>query len=390
MLLSTVKVLEVASVITGPYAGMILADLGAEVTKVEAPEGGDTFRNWRAGGEVSPTFAAYNHGKKSVALNLKSAEGREIYERLVRESHVVIENFRPGVMDRLGVGWDRLRAVNPRLVYCHITGVGSSGPERDRPVFDAVAQARSGLWSQLTDLSSPEPVGPPLADQLTAVYASTAVLAALNSVERTGRGTKVEVSMLSACLAFQPMGVAQLVSTGEVPNVMSRARQSQSYAFVGSDGLPFAVHLSTPQKFWEGLCRTVDRADLIDSEHYRTKGLRVQHYEALRTELAGEFAVATRETWLRRLAEQDVPAAPIYTLAEAVADPQTLATDMIYTHSQKGTDVGLVRSAVVADGQRCGADPDCTQFGADTSEVLQRLGTSVEKQDELRRRGVIA
>jgi formyl-CoA transferase len=389
MLLSTIKVLEVASVITGPYAGMILADLGAEVTKVEVPEGGDTFRNWRPGRSISPTFAAYNHGKKSIALNLKSAEGREIFEQLVRESQVVIENFRPGVMDRLGVGWDRLRTVNPRLVYCHITGVGADGPERDRPVFDAVAQARSGLWSQLTDLAAPEPVGPPLADQLTAVYASTATLAALNSVERSGKGVKVEVSMLSACLAFQPMGVAQLVSTGEVPSVMSRARQSQSYAFVGSDGLPFAIHLSTPQKFWEGLCRTVGRADLIESERYRTKALRVQNYDDVSKEFVAEFAADTRENWLSRLAEHDVPAAPIYTLAEAIADPQTRATDMVYTHSEDGTEVGLVRSAVVADGTRCAADPEYTQLGADTSKILRRLGTSDEQQDDLRRRGIV-
>jgi formyl-CoA transferase len=245
------------------------------------------------------------------------------------------------------------------------------------------------LWSQLTDLAAPEPVGPPLADQLTAVYASTATLAALNSVERAGKGVKVEVSMLSACLAFQPMGIAQLVSTGEIPSVMSRARQSQSYAFVGSDGLPFAIHLSTPQKFWEGLCRAVDRAELIDNARYSTKTLRVQNYDDLSKEFAGEFAANTREHWLRRLAEHDVPAAPIYTLAEAVADPQTLATDMVYTHSQEGTDVGLVRSAVVADGQRCAADPDCTQLGADTSEILLRLGMGVDKQDDLRRRGVI-
>jgi len=157
-LLSGVTVIEVANVITGPYAGMLLADLGADVIKVESPEG-DQFRRWQAeSDDIRSAFAAYNRGKRSVVLDLKSPEGRQALERLVATADVMIENFRPGVMDRLGVGWSRLSEVNPRLVYCYVSGMGSTGPERSRPTYDAVAQALSGLWSQLTDMSDPQPV----------------------------------------------------------------------------------------------------------------------------------------------------------------------------------------------------------------------------------------
>jgi crotonobetainyl-CoA:carnitine CoA-transferase CaiB-like acyl-CoA transferase len=383
--LQGLKVLETANVITGPFTGMLLADLGAEVLKVESLDGGDPFRKWEADSEATkPTFASYNHGKKSLALDLKSERGRDVYRRLVADSDVLIQNFRPGAMERLGLGWEDLRQVNPRLVYCHITGVGPDGPEAGRPIFDAVAQALSGLWSQFTDLDDPEPVGPPFADQLTAVFASYAILAGVHKAKSTGQGVKLEISMLAACLAFQTMGVATLAAEGAVPTKSSRARQSQSYAFITADGLPIAIHLSTPHKFWTGLCHAAGRPELVTDERFATKPLRVKHYDELHDVLAEVFATRPRHEWLATLQDHDVPAAPILTLAEAVDHPQVRATGMLLD-GPGGSGRGLVGSPVVVDGSRPAADVHCPALGEDTADVLARLGLTEEE-----RRGLIA
>jgi crotonobetainyl-CoA:carnitine CoA-transferase CaiB-like acyl-CoA transferase len=369
MLLQGLKVLETASVITGPFAGQLLADLGAEVTKVESPEG-DQFRSWEGtGGRTKPTFASYNHGKRSVVLDLKSDGGRTAYEGLVRDTDVLLQNFRPGVMERLGLGWERLLELNPRLVYCHITGAGLGGPQAQQPIFDAVAQAMSGIWSQFTDLDDPQVVGPPFADQLTAVFAAYGVMAGVHHVRTTGRGTQLEVSMLSACLAFQTMGIATLGADGVVPSKSSRARQSQSYAFSTSDGLPIAIHLSTPRKFWTGLCAAVGRPVLVDDPRFATKTARIQHYDELRAELAGCFAARTREEWLGRLRERDVPCAPILTLAEALDDAQVASLAMLAPREDPSAPQ-LLRSPIRVDGEVTGADLHCPALGEHTEDAL--------------------
>ncbi len=388
-LLSGVRIIEVANVITGPFAGMVLADLGADVIKVESPDG-DQFRRWQGEShEVRSAFAAYNRGKRSVVLDLKSAEGCVALERLVATADVVIENFRPGVMDRLGVGWSRLREVNPRLVYCYVSGMGSTGPERSRPTYDAVAQALSGLWSQLTDVSDPQPVGPPMADQLTGLYSAIAILAGLQHRTTSGEGTQVEVSMLAACLGFQTSAVAAYSREGEVADMTSRAHNSQSYAFVASDGLPFAIHLSTPGKFWQGLCRTVARTDLIDDERYATKSARIRAYDALHQIFAEVFRTAPRSHWLDALARHDVPAAPINRIDEALSHPQVEAIGIV----ERGEDVppglrGLVRSPISTGGAHLSSTRLPPLLGADSVSVLTGAGYSQAEIEHLRSLGV--
>jgi formyl-CoA transferase len=388
-LLRGVTVVEVASVITGPYAGMILADLGADVVKVESLDG-DQFRRWEGGVEgIRPAFAAYNRGKRSVALNLKDDDGRALFERLVGSADVVIENFRPGVMDRLGVGWSRLRTINPRLVYCYVSGMGTTGPDRNRPTFDAVAQGLSGLWSQFTDLSDPEPVGPPAADQLTGLYAAIAILAALRHRDATGEGTQVEISMLAACLGFQTGSIAAFCREDKVATKTSRAHNSQSYAFVGSDGRPFAVHLSTPRKFWEGLCRTVGRPELIDDERYAVKSSRIRRYEELHKLFGDVFRTAPRAHWLELLANHDVPAAPINTVAEAVEHPQVKAIGIIDDGDIEPGLRGLVRSPIAVEGRHLAGELPPPHLGAHASDVLGALGLSPDDIDRLRSRGAV-
>lgn len=389
-LLSGVTVIEVANVITGPYAGMLLADLGADVIKVEAPDG-DQFRRWQAeSDEVRSAFAAYNRGKRSLVLDLKSPEGRQTLERLVATADVFIENFRPGVMDRLGVGWTRLHEVNPRLVYCYVSGMGTTGPERNRPTYDAVAQALSGLWSQLTDMSDPQPVGPPMADQLTGMYSAIAILAGLQHRATSGEGVQVEVSMLAACLGFQTSAVAGYCREGEVADMTSRAHNSQSYAFVASDGLPFAIHLSTPRKFWEGLCRTAGRTDLVDDERYATKSARIRAYGDLHRIFGDVFRTAPRAHWLDELSRHDVPAAPINRIDEALSHPQVEAIGIV----DRGDDVppglqGLVRSPISSGGAHLSSRRPPPLLGADTDSVLTDAGYSATEIEHLRSLGVL-
>jgi formyl-CoA transferase len=345
--LDGIRVVEMANIITGPFTGMTLADLGADVIKVEMPGVGDNFRQWAGeDGQFNPPFAAFNRGKRSVALDVRTDEGAERYLRLTGTADVVVENFRPGTLDRLGVGYDAVRAGNPRVVYCAISGMGTSGPDSGRPTYDAIAQALSGLWSQLTDLDAPEPVGPPLADQLGGVFAAQGVLAALLHRERTGEGQRVDVSMLEAALGFQAIAISGHTMQGAPADKSSRARRSQTYAFVARDGRPFAIHLSTPDKFWRGLAEAAERPDLVADPRFASKRDRIEHYDELRAELAAVFAKNDRRVWLDRLRERDVPAAPINTIAEALEEPQVRHLDVLRTFGDGDQALRLMGSPV--------------------------------------------
>lgn len=375
MFLSGIRVLEVASVITGPMAGQILADLGAEVVKVESPPDGDAFRKWEGkGGGVRPPFAAFNRGKRSIVLDLRDETDRATYTRLLETSDVVIENFRHGAMDRLGFSWDDVQRVNPRVVYCYISGFGTYGPDRDRPAYDAVAQAASGLWSQFVDPSSPDPVGPPLADQLTAMNAATAALAGLQRRHATGTGCRVEIDMLSSCVAFQALSVASFCREGVVPHEKTRAYDSQAYAFVAGDGEPFCIHLSSVPKFWEGLCAAVDRPNLATDGRFAAKRSRVENYEALHRELAAVFVTQPRSEWLARLQERDVPCAAIANLEEALAAPQVVASGIVTRSDDAGVD-GLARLPIRFEGEFLASERRPPLLGEHADNLLEEVMT---------------
>lgn len=383
-------VLEVAQVITGPMAGMLLAELGADVVKVEPPGRGDSFRRWEGGSggiDVPPSFSAYNRGKRSVTLDTKTEAGRDVYLRLAQRADIVIENFRPGVMDAAGVGPMALRVRNPRLVYCSITGTGTAGPRATRPVYDAVAQATSGLWSQFSDLARPQPVGPPMADQLTALYATLAILAAIEQRHVSGAGATVEVSMLGACLAFQTLAVTGFLAGEPAPSPHTRARRSLTLAFSSSDGLPFCVHLSSPQKFWEALCAAIEQPGLATDPRFARKADRTDAYDELHAVLQGAFGTRTRAEWLTRLDAAGVPAAAILDLGEAVADPQVAAIGMLVPGTGAGSDV--LGSAISVDDRRCAATVPAPRLGGHTEELLVELGYDADQIAALRDEGVL-
>jgi len=334
--LDGIKVFEFASYVSGPYAGMLLSDLGAEVVKVETPEGGDPFRMWGKD-DYNGTFGALNRNKKSVTLDLKTEPGKA--RKLLLGADVVIENMRAGAMERFGLGYESLAADNPRLVYCSITGFGSQGPYRDRPGYDTVGQAVSGLLGVLTDRKAPQPMGVSLSDHLAGVFAAYGVLAALMARTASGRGQKVETSLLEATLSFLGENAATFFEDRKVPSRQTRCQRAQVFTFTAGDGLPFAVHLSSPEKFWRGLLAAMGHEALATDERFRTRAQRVENYEALRAELASAFQSRPRAEWLKLLGAQDVPCGPLNDLQEVFADPQVIALDMRKNlpHHSRGT-----------------------------------------------------
>jgi crotonobetainyl-CoA:carnitine CoA-transferase CaiB-like acyl-CoA transferase len=336
--LDGIKIFEFASYVSGPFAGMLLADLGAEVVKIESPNGGDAFRNWGKQ-DYNGTFGSMNRNKKSVALDLKTEDGRTAARRLALSADVIIENFRPGTMERLGLGYEALAAANPRLIYCSITGFGSQGPYSNRPGYDTVGQAVSGLLSVLTDRAAPQTMGVSLSDHLAGTFAAYGVLAALMARTTTGLGQKVETSLLEASLAFLGENAAHFFEDGKVPSRATRCQRAQVFAFIAGDGLPFVVHLSSPEKFWLGLLAATDRQVLADDARFHNRDARVKNYDALRDELASVFQSRPRAHWLQLLEERDVPSGPLNTLEEVIADPQFIALDMRkhLPHRTRGT-----------------------------------------------------
>jgi formyl-CoA transferase len=381
-----IRVLEMANFVSGPYASMLLADLGATVWKVEMIDGGDPFRKW--GGRIGgprPQFAAYNRAKHSIAVDITSPGGREVIRRLSAAVDILIENFRPGALDRQGLSYETLRQENPRLVYCAISGLGQTGPFAKRPSYDSIGLALSGLWSRFVDLRRPRPLGPAIADQLTALYSTYAILGALVHRLRSGEGQRVDISMLLANMAFMPESIANCLATGEIGDLDTRAARSQAYSLLAADDLPLAIHISSVSKFWEGLARAIGRPQLIEDPRFATNADRVRNYVALRELLEATFRTHSRAEWLRRLEAEDVPAAPIYTLQEALASPEAREVRPIAEYGSGERTVRLVRTPAdfsTTAPERGGPPPD---LGEHTDHILAAVGYSSMQVDALRR-----
>lgn len=320
-ILKDIRVVEMGTYITGPAAGMHLADLGADVIKVERPETGDPFRAFK-GGLYSPHFQTYNRNKRSIALDTSKADDRAVLHGLIETADVFIQNFRPGVAERLGAGHEELTRINPKLIYCAITGFGQSGPSRDRPAYDTVAQAASAYLRLLTPPANPRVIGPAIADAVTGHYAALGVVAAMLERVKTGKGRRLDISMLEAMCHFNLDSFTHYFSVGEVMGPLSRPMVSQSYTFACADGKWIAIHLSSPQKFWEGLVASVEKPELLTDERFAERLNRINHQQELIEVLTPIFATKTRDEWCDILLGNEVPHSPAYDSDEALEDPQ--------------------------------------------------------------------
>jgi crotonobetainyl-CoA:carnitine CoA-transferase CaiB-like acyl-CoA transferase len=371
--LQGIRVIEVGQYIAGPYAAKLLADMGADVIKVEAPDG-DPMRRWQGTAGYSPQFAAYNRNKRSIVLDLKSVEGLESLLALTDSADVLIENFRPGVADRMGFGPAALAERNSRLINCAITGFGPVGPLANRPSYDTVISAVGGLYSQIVPQEAMRPLGPAFSDLLAGQSAAIAVLAALTSRARSGAGESISVPMVGALIDFLTEPASTFLQVGEVSHPDSRPRRAQAYGFVDSDGKAFIVHMSVPEKFWTGLLDVIERPELAEDERFRTRERRVRHYDELDAELKTVMRTRPRAEWFRRLEIADIPHGPVNTVAELFDDPQIAAMGLVENLTfPDGSITRIPRHSV--DFSRSGR-PEyraAPLLGADTDAVLTEI-----------------
>ena len=380
--LDGIRVLEQGTFITGPAAGMLLGDLGADVVKIEQPGTGDPFRAFK-GGLYSPHFQTYNRNKRSVTLNTMAPDDLAAFDELVRNADVYIQNFRPGAADRLNVGEERLRKINPRLIYCSISGFGPTGPAAGRPAYDSVAQAASGFLGLLINPENPRVVGPALADSITGFYAAYGVLGALFERARTGVGRKVEVSMLEAMTHFNLDAFTHYYSVGEIMGPYSRPSVSQSYVMQCADGKWLALHMSSPEKFWQGLARAIEHDTLLQDPRFANREGRIANQEALISILSPIFAKHPRAEWCRRLEAEDVPHAPMYDTSEALEDPQAKHLGILVSAQHKTMgEFRTVRPPVSFDGERSTAVLPPPVLGEHNDEILGALRSRDGKTQE--------
>ena len=387
--LAGIRVVEVASYVTGPFASQLLADMGAEVVKIEEPKRGDPFRGW---GErnYAATFCSLNRNKKSITLDLRVDAGRDIALRLASETDVLIQNFRPGVMEKRGLGYDDIKKLNSKIVYCSISGFGPTGPYRDMPGYDTVGQARSGLLSLLTDPGKPQGMGISFSDHLTGMYACYGVLSALMNRMLSGEGQHVETSLLRASVSFVGENAARYFETGHVPRRKHRTTTAGVFAFEDRDGLPFVLHMSSPDKFWRNMFEVVGKPEWSEDSRFNNRKARIENYDTLVEQLTPIFRGGRREDWLRRLTEMDVPAAPINTLDEVFADPQvqTYGFPIEVEHPKMGK-MKLLGNAVDMSRTPPGIDRPPPMLGEHTEEILTGLGFGRAAISDLRAKEAI-
>ena len=367
--LKGIRVLDMGTFITGPAAAMLLADLGAEVIKVEQPGTGHPFRAFD-GDLYSPHFQTYNRNKKSIELNTKDEADLAKFDELVATADVFIQNFRPGVAERLKVDAARLQALNPRLVYADISGFGQEGPHRDRPAFDTVAQASAGFLRLLINPDHPRVVGPAIADAVTGFYAALGVLAALYEREKTGKGRHVETSMFEAMCHFNLDAFTHFLSVNEIMGPYSRPHVSQSYVFECADGGWIALHMSSPPKFWENLAVAMGVPDMLERPEFESRPARIKNYEKVIAFLAPIFKSQPRAHWEERLATLGVPHSAIYNTKEVLEGPLgQYHAIMTEAEGPRGL-FRTIRSPLHFDGEVERAITAPPELGQDNAEYL--------------------
>ena len=353
--LEGVKVLDLSRVLAGPYATMVLADLGADVVKVEHPERGDDTRHWGppfAGGEAA-YFLSVNRNKRSIGVDLKTQEGLERVKKLAAEADVLIENLRRGTLEKLGLGYDDLKELNPDLIYCSVTGFGP-GVDRERPGYDFLIQARAGIMG-ITGFPDGEPtkVGVAIADIVCGLHAATAILAALHRREISGEGARIEVPLFESTLSWLANRAQEYLVSGEDTGRMGNAHPTiVPYQTFDASDKKIAVAVGNDAQF-KRLCKAIGRDDLAEDGRYATNPERVANREELVEILQRELLGRTADEWIEKIRSAGVPCGPVNTLAQALSDEHLSSTDMLQEveHRVAGT-LEILASPVLVDEVR--------------------------------------
>jgi crotonobetainyl-CoA:carnitine CoA-transferase CaiB-like acyl-CoA transferase len=370
--LEGVRVLDLSRVLAGPYATMVLGDLGADVLKVEHPERGDDTRHWGppfAGGE-SAYFLSVNRNKRSIGIDLKDPDGFERVEKLAAGADVMIENWRRGALEKLGLGYEKLKRANPDLIYCSITGFGP-GPDEDRPGYDFLVQARGGVMG-ITGQPGGEPtkVGVAIADIVCGLFASNAILAALHRRSVTGEGARIEVPLFESTLGWLANRGQEYLTSGEDTGLIGNAHPSiVPYQTFDAEDKPLVVAVGNNTQF-ANLCKVIGRPELAEDERFATNPDRVANREALISELQREFSERPADEWADELRAAGVPSGPVNTLADVLADEHLLGSGMLQelNHPSAGH-IEMLASPILIEGERLSIRRPPPTLGQHTDET---------------------
>ena len=392
--LEGIRVLDLTRALAGPFCTLMLGDNGADVIKVEIPGTGDDTRKWGPPfiGEESAYYLSINRNKRSLTLNLQDAQAQEVFMKLAKDTDVVVENFTPGVMGRFGLDYDAVKAVNPKVVYCSISGFGQDGPYRNRPAYDQIMQGVGGLMSITGEPDGePQKIGIAVTDIGAGMWSAFAIMAALHHREKSGEGQYIDISMLDAQVAWLTYQAAFFFANGEAPKRMGAAHPTlvPYQAFMCNDGKYINVAVGS-ERIWGRFCQGMGREDLKDHPDYATNSVRVNNRGAMVSMLQEIFLTRPVAEWVEDLQAANVPCGPINDLADVFADPQVLARNMYLemAHPTLGSikQTGLPIKFSLTPG---GLDRHPPLLGEHNQEILQSLGYSDADVQSLKDQSVI-
>lgn len=391
--LKGIRVLDLTRILAGPYAGMILRDLGAEVIKIEQPFVGDEargigpFKN-----DFSLYFMSINRGKKSLTLNLKSQSGKDIFVNLVKKSDILLENFRPGAMKKLGLDYEFLKTHHPSLLYAACSGFGQTGPYAGRGAYDMIIQGMGGMISITGEPDRPPVrVGTSISDLTAALFTAIGILSALRHRDQTGEGQFIDVGMLDCQVAILENALVRYLSTGDVPQPLGRRHPTITpfEAFESADG--YVVIAMGNNVLWKKFCKYVNRPELIGDERFHTNAARTEHHEELFPILAQIMRQRSTDQWVAALEDIGVPCGPVNTVDKVASDPQVLAREMIVEveHEKTGT-IGIPGVPIKLSKTPGRVDAPAPNLGEHSEEILSELlGMQTDEVNRLKQQGVV-
>lgn len=386
--LAGIKILDLSRALAGPYCTMMLADMGAEVIKVESPGTGDDSRGWGPPfieGE-SAYFMSINRNKKSITLNMKHGKAKEVINKLIMQSDVVVENFRPGAMERLGLGYEKVKEMNPRIIYCSISGFGQDGPYRELPGFDQVLQGMGGLMSITGEPGRPPvKVGVAIADISGGMFAAYGIVVALYNREKTGKGQMIDISLLDSQVAWLTYRAGSYFASGEIPEPVGSGHPVivPYQAFKAKDCF-INIAVGNDQ-LWQKFCDAVGLEKTKDDPRFATNAKRVENREAVVKIISDLIATKTGEEWLKIITDAGVPCGPIYTLDKIFADPQVLHREMMVElkHPKAGK-IKVTGNPVKLSDTPGEIKTSPPTLGQHTEEILTQLGYNRQDVDKMR------